>query len=72
MFKLCALLSVTLMALGVQAAQEGGPKKILVAGSLSASEHKYYEQIAEALSTNEKTQNVVYLLTNAWEDRSTF
>ena len=43
-----------------------------MAGSLEKSEHKYFESVANALSTNPDTNNVVYLLVHEIEDRAVF
>lgn len=59
-----ALFLVQFFMNGLFAAEEAGPKKILMAGSLNPTEHKFFESVAKSLAENEDFQNTVYLLTH--------
>ena len=67
-----ALFLVQFFMNGLFAAEEAGPKKILMAGSLNPTEHKFFESVAKSLAENEDFQNTVYLLTHDVQDTSKF
>ena len=43
-----------------------------MAGSLEPMEHKYFTSVAKALSSNSKTDHVVYQIVNKVEDTTKF
>ena len=67
-----ALLVISCLTSYTFAADQAGPKKILMAGSLNPYEHKFFHSVAMALSLNEDTLNTVYLLNHNVEETSKF